>query len=51
MGNLLYIFVILLITAWSILFIGYGVGGMIHLLPVLAVLTVALRFRLDKRLI
>ncbi len=49
MGNLLYIIVIILITAWSILFIGYGIGGMIHLLPVLAILTVILRFRLDKR--
>jgi hypothetical protein len=51
MGNLLYVIVILLITAWSILFIGYGIGGMIHILPVLAILSVIWRFRLDKRLI
>jgi hypothetical protein len=51
MGNVLYIIVIILIAAWSILFIGYGIGGMIHILPVLAILTVILRFRLDKRLI
>jgi hypothetical protein len=51
MGNLLYIVVIILITAWSIVFIGYGVGGVVHFLPVLAIITVILRFRLDKKLI
>jgi hypothetical protein len=51
MGNLLYLIVIILITAWSILFIGYGIGGLIHVLPVLAIITVILRFRLDKRIL
>ena len=51
MGNLLYVFVIILVTAWSIGFIGYGIGGLIHILPVLAIITVIIRFRLDKRVI
>jgi hypothetical protein len=51
MGNLLYVIVIILITAWSILFIGYGIGGVIHILPVIAILTVIIRFRLDKRVL
>jgi hypothetical protein len=51
MGNLLYVIVIILITAWSIVFIGYGIGGIIHMLPVLAILMVIIRFRLDKRVI
>jgi hypothetical protein len=51
MGNLLYIIVIILVTAWSILFIGYGMGGLIHILPVAAVITVIMKFMHDKRVI
>ena len=51
MGNLLYIIVIILVSAWSILFIGYGIGGFIHILPVLAGTTVILKFVHDKRVI
>jgi hypothetical protein len=51
MGNLLYIIVIILVTVWSILFIGYGIGGFIHILPVVAVTAVVLKFFHDKRVI
>ena len=49
MGNLLYAFVIILVGTWSIVFIGYGTGGMIHILPVIAFMAVVFRFFLDKR--
>jgi hypothetical protein len=49
MGNLLYAFVIILVTAWSIVFIGYRIGGMIHVLLVIAFMAVVIRFFLDKR--
>lgn len=51
MRNLLYIIVIILVTAWSILFIGYGKGGLIHFLPVVAVTAVIMKFIHDKRII
>jgi hypothetical protein len=51
MGNLLYIIVIILVAAWSILFIGYGMGGVIHILPVAAGITVILKFVHDKRVV
>jgi hypothetical protein len=51
MRNLLYIIVIILIAAWSILFIGYGMGGLIHILPAAAVITVIMKFIHDKRVI
>jgi hypothetical protein len=51
MGNLLYAIVIILVTAWSIGFIGYGIGGMMHILLVIAFIAVILRFRLDSRTI
>lgn len=50
-GNFLYVMVMLLISAWSILFIGYRIGGLVHILPVLAIGLVYLRFRLDSRAI
>jgi tryptophan-rich sensory protein len=45
MGNLLYIIAVVLIIAWLIGFLGFGdtVGGVIHILLVLAVVAVLLR--------
>jgi hypothetical protein len=51
MRNLIYAFVIILVTAWSIGFIGYGIGGMMHILLVIAFIGVVLRFFMDKRAI
>jgi len=51
MRNLFNIIVILLVAAWSILFIGYGIGGFVHMLPVVAVTAVILKFVHDKRVI
>jgi len=43
MGNLLYVIAIILIIAWAIGFIGYSVGGLIHVLLVIAIIAVILR--------
>jgi hypothetical protein len=43
MGNLLYIVAVILIIAWAIGFIGYSMGGVIHILLVIAVIAIILR--------
>ena len=43
MGNLLYIIAVILIIGWAIGFIGYGTGGIIHILLVIALIAVILR--------
>lgn len=43
MGNLLYIIAVILIIGWLVGFIGYNVGGIIHILLVLAIIAVLLR--------
>jgi len=43
MGNLLYVIAVILIIAWAIGFIGYNVGGIIHILLVIAIIAVILR--------
>jgi hypothetical protein len=43
MGNLLYIIAVILVIGWLIGFVGYGAGGLIHILLVIAVVVVLLR--------
>lgn len=43
MGNLLYIVAVILVIGWLIGFIGYSVGGLIHILLVLALIAIILR--------
>ena len=43
MGNLLYLLAVILIIGWAIGFIGFHVGGLIHILLVIAVIAVLLR--------
>jgi len=43
MGNLLYVIAVILIIAWAIGFIGFNVGGIIHILLVVALIAVILR--------
>jgi hypothetical protein len=50
MGNLLYIIAVILVISWAIGFIGYGVGGLIHVLLVIAVIAVVLRLIQGKPL-
>lgn len=43
MGNLLYIIAVILIIGWAIGFVGFHVGGLIHLLLVIAIIAVLMR--------
>jgi len=42
-GNLLYVVAVTLVIFWAIGFIGYNVGGLIHILLVIAVISIILR--------
>ncbi len=43
MGNLLYIIAVVLIIGWAIGFFAYGASGIIHVLLLIAIITVLLR--------
>ncbi len=43
MGNLLYIVAVILVLFWAIGFFAYSVGAVIHILLVLAIVSVLLR--------
>ena len=43
MGNLLYVIAVILIIGWLIGFVGYNLGGIIHILLVLAIISILLR--------
>jgi hypothetical protein len=43
MGNLLYIIAVILVIGWAIGFLGYHAGGIIHILLVIALISVILR--------
>ncbi len=44
MGNLLYVIALVLVIIWAIGFFGYAAGGIIHLLLVIAIVMVLLKF-------
>lgn len=43
MGNILYVIAVILVIGWLIGAIGYHLGGLIHLLLVIAIIAVLLR--------
>ena len=43
MGNLLYLIAVILVIAWAIGFLGYHATGLIHILLVIAIISVLLR--------
>ena len=43
MNSLLYIIAIILVIAWLIGWLGYNAGGLIHILLVIAVISILLR--------
>lgn len=49
MGNLLYTVAVILIIIWAVGFIGYGTGGLIHMLLVIAVIVILLRVIQGRR--
>ncbi|MDP3003213.1 MAG: lmo0937 family membrane protein [Bacteroidales bacterium] len=50
MGSLLYVIAVILIIAWAIGFIGYNIGGIIHILLVIAIIAVILRVIQGRKL-
>jgi hypothetical protein len=51
MGNLLYVVAVVLIVAWAIGFVGFHVGGIIHVLLVIALIAIILRVIQGKKII
>lgn len=51
MGNLLYTIAIILIIAWAIGFVGFHVGGIIHVLLVIAVIAILVRLIQGRRVL
>jgi Family of unknown function (DUF5670) len=49
MGNLLYVVAVIFIIAWLIGLVGYGTGGIIHILLVIAVIMILLRVIQGRR--
>lgn len=51
MGNLLYTVAVILIILWAIGFVGFQVGGIIHILLVIAAIAVLLRIIKGRRIL
>jgi hypothetical protein len=51
MENLLYVVAVILIIAWAIGFVGYGTGGIIHILLVIALIAIILRVIQGRRIL
>jgi Family of unknown function (DUF5670) len=49
MGNLLYLLAVVLIILWAIGYLGYHAGGIIHILLVIALISVILRIIQGRR--
>lgn len=50
MGNLLYTIAVILVIMWAIGFLAYGVGSIIHILLVIAVIAVLFRIIQGRKL-
>ena len=50
MGNLLYTVAVVLVIHWAIGFFAYNVGGIIHILLVIAVISIILRVIRGERI-
>ncbi|MDP4200544.1 MAG: lmo0937 family membrane protein [Bacteroidota bacterium] len=51
MGSLLYLVAVILILAWAIGFIGFGAGGLIHILLVIAIIAILMRIISGRRVL
>jgi hypothetical protein len=51
MGNLLYVIAVVLIIAWAIGFFAYSVGGIIHILLVIAIIAVLFRIISGRKIL
>ncbi len=51
MGNLLYIIAVILVIAWAVGFFAYSTGGVIHILLVIALISVIFRVIQGKKIL
>jgi len=51
MGNLLYLIAVILIIAWAVSFFAYSVGGIIHILLIIALIAIILRIIQGRRVL
>jgi hypothetical protein len=51
MGSLLYLVAVILIIGWAVGVIGFGSGGLIHILLVIAIIAVLLRLISGRRVL
>lgn len=51
MGNLLYIIAVILVIGWLIGFFAFHVGGLIHILLVIALIAIILRVIQGKKVL
>lgn len=51
MGNLLYTIAIILVILWAIGFVGYNLGGLIHILLVIAIISIILRIIQGRKIL
>ncbi|MFI5264200.1 MAG: lmo0937 family membrane protein [Candidatus Kapaibacterium sp.] len=51
MGSLLYLVAVILVIGWAIGFVGFGAGGLIHLLLVIAIIAVLFRIISGRRVV
>jgi hypothetical protein len=50
MSNLLYIIAVILVIGWAIGFFAYSVGGIIHVLLIIAVIAIIFRLIQGRRI-
>ena len=50
MGNLLYTVAVILLILWAIGFVGFHLGGLVHILLVIAIIVVLLRIIQGRRI-
>ena len=51
MGNILYIIAVILVIGWLVGFVGYNATGLIHILLVLAIITVLINVIQGRRVV
>lgn len=50
MGNILYVFIVVLVAVWAVGFYGYQAGGIIHLLLIVAVIVLIVRLVQSRKI-
>jgi hypothetical protein len=49
MGNFLYLVAVILIAVWAVSFLGYNAGGLVHILLIIAIISILLRLIQGRR--